>query len=79
MSFSNNSVLHKYTVWMSKQFYFKQLSLAKVDCLLLLYPEIGPSQVLPLRDKVDLVVMAVKGHSAFPKALNLLELHHQIV
>ena len=27
-SISNNSVEHKYVVWMSKQFYFKQFSLA---------------------------------------------------
>ena len=38
-----------------------------------------PYQVLPLRAKVDLGVMAIKGYSAFPKAPELLEPHHQIV
>ena len=33
----------------------------------------------PLRAKVDLGAMAMKGYSAFPKALTLLEPHHQIV
>ena len=36
-------------------------------------------QVLPLRARVDLGAMAMKGYSAFPKAPALLEPHHQIV
>ena len=39
----------------------------------------SPSQVLPLWATVDLGVMAMKGCSAFPKALALLKPHHQIV
>ena len=34
---------------------------------------IGPYQVLPLRDRVDLGAMAVKEYSAFPKSTGLLE------
>ena len=47
--------------------------------LVLFNPYIGPYQVLPLRARVDLGVMAMKGYSAFPKAPVLLEPHHQIV
>ncbi len=36
-------------------------------------------QVLPLRLRVDLGVMAMKGYSAFPKVPALLDIHHQIV
>ena len=36
-------------------------------------------QVLPLRVRVDLGEMAIKGYSAFSKAPALLEPHHQIV
>ena len=36
-------------------------------------------QKLPFRTKVDLRVMAIKGHSAISKAPVLLELRHQIV
>ena len=35
--------------------------------------------MLSLRAKVDLAVMAMKEYSAFPKAPELLETHHQIV
>ena len=42
-------------------------------------PLIGPYQVLPLRARVDLGAMAMKGCSAFPKAPALLEPLHQIV
>ena len=41
-------------------------------------PLIGPYQDLPRRAKVDLGAMAMKGSSAFPEALALLEHHHQI-
>ena len=47
--------------------------------LVLFNPEIGPCQVIPQRARVDLEAMAIKGYSAFPKAPELLELHHQIV
>ena len=42
------------------------------------FSSIGPYQVLPLRVRVDLEAMAMKGKSAFPKAPALLEPHHQI-
>ena len=35
--------------------------------------------MLPVRDRVDLGVMVMKGYSAFPQAPALLEPHHQIV
>ena len=35
--------------------------------------------MLPLRARVDLGTMAMKGYSTFPKAPALLESHHQIV
>ena len=38
-----------------------------------------PIKVLTLRARVELGVMAMKGYSAFPKTLALLEPHHQIV
>ena len=47
--------------------------------LVLFNPYIGPYQVLPLRGRVDLGAMAMKGYSAFPKDPALLELHHWIV
>ena len=47
--------------------------------LILFNPEINPYQELQLWARVDLGVMAMKGYSAFPKALALLEPHHQIV
>ena len=42
-------------------------------------PWIGPFQVLPLRARVDLGAMAMKGYTAFPKAPALLKPHHQFV
>ena len=42
--------------------------------LVLFNPKIGPYQVLPLRARVNLGAMAMKGYSAFPKASALLEL-----
>ena len=47
--------------------------------LVLFNPYIGPYQVVPLRARVDLGAMAMKGYPAFHKAPALLELHHQIV
>ena len=41
--------------------------------------EIGPYQVLPLRARVDLEVMAMNVYAAFSKAPALLKPHHQIV
>ena len=35
--------------------------------------------MLPLRARVDLGAMAMKGYSAFPKTPALLEPHHQMV
>ena len=39
----------------------------------------GPYQGLPIRARVDLRVVAMKGYSAFPKAPVLMEPHHQII
>ena len=39
----------------------------------------GPSQVLPLRARVDLGAMEMKWYSVFPKAPAFVEPHHQIV
>ena len=65
---------------MTKQFYFKSFSLAQVHSLVIFDPLIEPYQVLPLRTKVDLGVMAMKGYSStFSKAPALLEPHYQIV
>ena len=64
---------------MSKQFYFKLFSLAKIHSLILFDPKIGPYQVLPLQATVDLGVMAMKEYSTFPQAPVLLEPHLQIV
>ena len=47
--------------------------------LVLFNPYIGPYQVLPGRARVDLVAIAMKGYSTFPKAPASLEPHHQIV
>ena len=43
---------------MSKQFYFKKFSLALVHSLVLVEPEIGPDQVLPIWTRVKLGAMA---------------------
>ena len=64
---------------MSRRFYFIQFSLAQVHSLIVFDPKIGPYQVQPLRDKVDLGAMAMKGYFAFLKAPALLEPHYQIV
>ena len=40
---------------------------------------IDRTQVLPLRDRVNLGVISMKGCSVFPKASALQESHHQIV
>ena len=42
-------------------------------------PQIRPYQVLPLRARVDLGAMAMKGYSEFPKFPASLEPHHHIV
>ena len=47
--------------------------------LVLFDPQTGLHQVLPLRHKVDLGALAMKGYSKFPKAPVLLEPYHQIV
>ena len=58
---------------MPKQSYLNQLSLVLFD------PKIGPYQVLPLRARVDMGAMVMKGYYTFLKAPALLEPHHQIV
>ena len=42
-------------------------------------PKTAPYQVLTLRPRIDQGVIAKRRHSIFPKALSLLEVHHQIV
>ena len=71
---------------MSKQFYFKQLILAKVRSLNVkniqfssIWHKIEPYQVLPLRTRGDTGEMAMKMYSAFHKASALLEPHNQII
>ena len=64
---------------MSKQFYFNQFNLVLVRSLVLFDPLIGPYQVLPLRARVDLGAMAMKGYTALPKAPELLEPQYQII
>ena len=54
---------------MSKQFYYKQFSLVSYAVY----------QMLPLKARVDLGAMDMKGYSAVSKASGLLETHHQIV
>ena len=76
---TSKTVLHKYAVYMSEQFYFKQFSLAKTvnsrNHSLVLFDY----QVLPFQAREDLGAMAMMECSAFPKAPALLESHHQIV
>ena len=64
---------------MSKQFYFKQLSLRWVLSLVLFDPLIRPNKVQPLWSRVNLGAMALKEYSAFSKAPALLESHYHIV
>ena len=86
-SISNNSVKHKFKC--KYGLIVKNVSISSYSVysihfsismrLVLFNPKIGPYQVLPLRARVDLGAMAMKGYSAFPKAPALLEPHHQIV
>ena len=62
-----------------KTFLFQAIRFSISMLLVLFNPLIGPHQVLPLRAKVDLGAMAMKGYSTFPKARASLEPHHQIV
>ena len=65
---------------MSKQFYFKQFSLAYVrNSFVLFDSSIKLCQMLQFRVRVDLGVMIIKEYISFPKAAALLELHNQIV
>ena len=52
-----------------KKIYFKKFSVVLFD------PLIGPYHVVPLRARVDLGAMAIKGYSAFLKAPALLKPH----
>ena len=58
---------------MSKTFLFQAIQFTQtiqfsISMLLVLFnPYIGPYQVLPLRPRVDLWAMAMKGYSVFPK------------
>ena len=58
---------------------FTQTIHFSISMLLVLFnPLIWPYQVLPLRTRVELEAMAMKGYSAFPKAPALLKPHHHI-
>ena len=46
--------------------------------LVLFNPEIGPCQVLPLRDRADFGAMTMKGCPTFLRAPALLEPQHKI-
>ena len=88
-SISNNSVKHKHAFKCKYGLIVKNISISSysvysiqfsISMLLFLFnPWIGPYQVLPLRARVDLGTMAMKGYSAFSKVPALLEAHHQIV
>ena len=58
---------------MSKEIYIKKFR------LVLFNPHMGTYLVLPLRARVNLRAMVIKGHCAFPKAPAFLEPDHQIV
>ena len=64
---------------MSKQYNLKQFSLAQVHSLILFDPWIELYQGLPLRARLDLAAMAMKGYSTFPIAPALIEPHNQII
>ena len=67
-----------FTQFNVQQFYFKQFILAYFICFLslniivLFDRQIGPSQLLPLRARVNTGVIALKGYLALPKASLLL-------
>ena len=67
---------------MLKQFYLhsilnKPFVCTQFKCQTTLFgPRIGPFQVQPLQPLVALGVMAMKGYTAFPKALALMESQH---
>ena len=58
----------------------KSFVCTKFKCQIVLFdPKIEPYQVLPLKVRVDLGVMEMKGYSTFTKYPALLKPHHQIV
>ena len=78
---TNNLVKHQlfiYTQLIVKTVLFQKIKLGKGHSLGLFDPKIGPYQVLPLRDRVNLGAMVMKGYSVMPKSLALLQSHHQI-
>ena len=64
--------------WWWWWWWFQTIQLNISYSLVLFDPLIGPNQLLPLRDRVYLGAMAMKGYSTFPKAPTLLEPHDQI-
>ena len=59
--------------------YHKLIVCRQFQCQIVLFdPYVGPYQVLPLRSRVNLGAMTMKGYSTFPKAERL-KTHHQIV
>ena len=89
LGITNNSIKHQsflYTqlndqtvlfqlIQFSMSFVYNRLKCQTVP----LEPSIRHYQVLPLRAKLDLGVMAMKGPSTFLKATVLLEPHNQVV
>ena len=64
------------TPFLCKEWVIFQTIQFSISMLLIL---LEPYQVLPLRARVDLGAMAIKGYSVFPKAPALLGPRHQIV
>ena len=70
---------NKTVLFLAIQFSISHLITQFESQTFLFCPLIGPYQVVPLRARVDLETMAMKGYSTFPKTLVLLEPHPHIV
>ena len=88
LSVTNNSIKHQTFVYRQlndQTVLFLTFRLKSFACIHFKYqtvlfdPKIGSYQVLPLRARVDLEAIAMKGYSAFSKAHALQEPHHRIV
>ena len=65
------SIVFSTDSYMSKQFYFKQFSLALVRILVLFDPSVKLSQVLQLWVRVGLGAIAIKGVLCTPKSSSI--------
>ena len=72
------SVICLHAVKRSVLFQTIQFSISHLFTLSLNVKQFYLTQVIPLWDRVNLGVIAMKGYSTFPKAPALLEPHHQI-